>query len=698
MVELLLISGAMLLALCVPGTLGLFGLGVPLVWALCCSPIISLSLFSIIGEVLYATHITASPVLILGASLVLALLVLICGRKLFHGIRFPKINPAVPLVALVLGLALGYNLFLSRLPHANAIFQAYDLTQHLNLIQAISESGSFTSRGANFYLSATDQAISPFPYGGFYPAAWHCFCALFVDLLHISVPVSINASLFAFTCVVFPLAMSALVSSLFDTDKLSQLCGAVLCMCFVSFPWALLSFGPVYPNVVGFCTVPIALLLFIMILRNGLALNDRIRLGIALIIAMMGLALLHPNTLFTCAVILIPYCLSMAWNAFACGEDGLADTKNRKALAICLGLAIFFAGIWYAAFKLPFLHDTVTHVWPQFSNPFQQIVNALTLSYTYGFWSEIAGQWVLAALVIIGLVKCLHSPSQRWMGFSYLFAVAIGTYSASHTDDLKQILAGFWYTDPMRLAAMCSIAAIPIAATGLAWCIRMCIALARRYNDPRGKHTSRKKIAVVLTCLVLLLTFMPGFNLPGSHHQYTEQESAAQKDLAPKDWAKNFHTTYGDYRTAVNGIYGDVPPLRDAEKSFLDKAKQITGDALVINDPMDGSFLGYGYNGIRMYYRNFVGYGASNETPESRCIRASLSEFSSNDEVRSAVKAIGAKYVVQLSQEGSDCSLINLREDYKPQSFAGISAITEDTPGFTLVLREGDLKLYQIDE
>ena len=118
---------------------------------------------------------------------------------------------------------------------------------------------------------------------------------------------------------------------------------------------------------------------------------------------------------------------------------------------------------------------------------------------------------------------------------------------------------------------------------------------------------------------------------------------------------------------------------------------------LVINNPMDGSFLTYGTNGIRLYYRNFVGFGGANETSESRIIRERLNEYATNPEVRAAVEAIDARYVLQLRDGGYDAGFINLRGDYNETQFIGITSITEDTPGFTCVYDIGILKLYEID-
>ena len=110
-----------------------------------------------------------------------------------------------------------------------------------------------------------------------------------------------------------------------------------------------------------------------------------------------------------------------------------------------------------------------------------------------------------------------------------------------------------------------------------------------------------------------------------------------------------------------------------------------------------GSFLAYGYNGLRVYNRNFTGYDGGHETAESETIRTGLCNIATDGQVRSAVDAIGARYVIVMRQTGSEWSLINQRGDYKPELFSGISSIGPDTPGFTRVYRYGTMSLYRID-
>lgn len=687
-----LVALVIALILLVPGYFVLRAFGMPRAWALCCAPVTSMALLSVWGQILALTHVTATPALVLVP--LTAGPAIACGlaRGRVRELSVPKMTPWMPALFTAFGLVLCYLFYVSRMPEPSAIYQAYDVTQHLNLIQAMADSGRLSSLGVSPYLSAADVAIDPAPNAIFYPASWHALCALMVQATGASTPLVINASMAAFIALVYPLAMCAFLGAAFDGARMTVAFGAVVTLSFVMFPWALVIFGPVYPNVAGFCALPVALALFVRLVSANVTRMDRIKLAVIVVIAAGGLALLHPNTIFTCAVILVPHCVGRIWD-----ESRNHGLDKAISIALCIAFTLVCCAAWYVAYRLPFFQATVSHIWPPYARPFQQLVNILSQTYTMMFWAEVAVQWFLAPLVIIGFVRALHMPGRRWLAGSYALVAFICLYSATQKDVLKQIIAGFWYTDPMRLASICSIAAVPLAALGLEWVFLLVRDLTTRYNVRLKRPTSSHKVAVTLVACFLFLNFMPGLNLPGQHYLMTPAELAANKNKEPRDYTKTFHTTFGDYREAAASTYTFDTALDARERAFLNHAKHLVGDELVLNNPMDGSFLGYGYNDTRMYYRNFVGVGDANETEASELIRTSLNSYATNDAVRAAVESTGARYVVVLDTTGAEGSMINLRGDYDATKFAGISSITPETPGFTLVFQQGNLCLYRID-
>lgn len=687
-----------LAAIAVPGTLSLWAAGVPLSWSVSCSPLIGLTLLAVVGQLLALAGIASSPLLIFGIEAVIVVAVFAVTRALgLRQLRMPRIPLWMPLVYAVIGAALGYNLFVSRIGSPDALFQAYDVTQHLNIIQSMSESGRFTSLGVNPYMSAADAGIAPVDYSGFYPAAWHALCALVVMVSGVATTVSINASMFVMCAVAFPLAVLALIAALFPDNKKAQLIGAVVCLAFVSFPWNLLTFGPVYPNVAGYCLVPAAMAAFVSLLSDGHDASGRARLGIILLASALGLALCHPSAIFTCVVILSPYVVHRICDACdACDEKG---AKLPVKLGLSFAFVAFVAAFWIACYKLPAFRDTVSHTWKPYAWAWQEIVNILLLSHTFGFYTETAAQYALAALVVFGFLKCAFTRGKRWMGVSYLLTCYILVIAATHNDELKQLVAGFWYTDPMRLASVCVIAAIPLAVLGMDWLHRVLCRLLDRYNAPLGRATRTRALGCAVAALFLVVNFMPSFNLAGTHRTYTDEEYKKYGDLEDRDRpVKSLSTTFGDYRQIASDIYTYNEPLDSTERVFLSKVQELVGEGdLIVNDPMDGSFLAYGVYGMRMYYRNFTGFGGSDETDVSRTLRLHLNEYTENNEVKAAVEETGARYVLVMRGTKAEASFIDLRGDYDQSLFCGITSITEETPGFKLLLKTGSMALYEIE-
>ena len=170
------------------------------------------------------------------------------------------------------------------------------------------------------------------------------------------------------------------------------------------------------------------------------------------------------------------------------------------------------------------------------------------------------------------------------------------------------------------------------------------------------------------------------------------------------------HTPFGDFRDHFDRTCQSNVPIALNEQEFLKEVQQVVGpEDLVINNPIDGSYFAYGYTGLRCYYRKIDGFrnldpkpgdapDDSSETQESVLIRTRLRDIATDEQVREAVAATGARYVLVMSTVNSEGSFIGGRGGYKPESFSGITSITRETPGFTLVLAQGDLALYRIDK
>lgn len=662
--------------LIIPGYLLLRVAGLPRTWSLCFSPLLSTGVLCLTGEVLARTPILASPFTILIPPLAVIGIMYLVTRKRLKPVKLPDIAPWLPFAFVAVAIVVGWKTYLTYVLAPDNMLLMADYPHHASEIQSILDSGRFSSLNVSFYSSAADRLVDPFgTEGGFYPSAWHILCALAIQICGASTPIMINAAYFTFSTVVYPMGALGLLAMLFPDDRRTVVLGTFCAVGLVIFPWAIVMIGPVFANHAGLAAMPVAMCLFMHLTAHDVTPAERAKTLGLLALAMIGLTLLHPNTVFSMAVLLIPYCASRLFRS-----DGISRGKLR--LSPRTSGALFLAAcaaLWVVCYKLPMFQSLVNYNWDHFTSWEASIENILTLTFVDGKLAIFGAQLLYGVLVVIGIVRAARSSEHRWVAFAYAF-VCLQVFLTTTTEGtLKHLLCGFWYTDPYRIAATACIIAVPLASLGMSWMAEKIERLVERLH---GDERAQRAVVVIVCSLLLFVDVKTTIHIPG-HEPYLK--------------------AFGTYEYYVRGIaYTSDPYSRDA-RGFVESAKQITGDSLVINDPMDGSFLAYGVNGMRTYYRDFAGFaddsemGADNsETQDSIAIRTKLNLIGSDEEVKKAVDDIGAKYVITL-----DDTLMrtgNFSWFYRPEDFIGVRSITESTPGFKLVLRDGNMSLYEIVE
>ena len=242
---------------------------------------------------------------------------------------------------------------------------------------------------------------------------------------------------------------------------------------------------------------------------------------------------------------------------------------------------------------------------------------------------------------------------------------------------LKHIFGGFWYTDPWRCGAMASLIGIFLAAMGLYACWRGIIALVEKARKGVVSLPASTAIAACLALFAVLGSTFPGIPAPGS------QTGA----IAFRSVLSGLHTG-----ASVASVYDD------AEQAFVQEVKHVVPpDALIINVPDDGSAFAFGADDLRTYYRVTRDYDVPEETLSSKIIRNDLCGIAHNVQVQNAVSSIGARYVLQLDQGQPVVEGPHLFTYGNGEKWRGIDDIRDDTPGFTVVLAEGHMRLYEID-
>lgn len=555
--------------------------------------------------------------------------------------------------------------FLTVLDGPDCYFQAWDNQTHLRKIRAFVETGNYSSFNSQFYKNAL---TAPEPLANsFYPSAWHLLAAMLVSLLDIPVTQAANAVNILCVGTILPLTLFLCLQELGIKKPSSLALCAIICLGVPIYPWDLISYGPLYPNLLGFCLLPGEISLFFSLFNkfNQIKLADTLKGVILLFLGLISLALAHPNTVFAWGFILAPYLFSR-FKFFIS-----AKYRNIPSIA-CYAIpfaAIFL--IWISFTRIPFMHEIVDCYWPAFTSVPKALLSALFLGTT-----THPIQILIPLLTFIGVYIELKDR-KFCLAATYGLLVIFYTIDAGSNLPVKPLLTGFWYNDYHRVSAMLGLISIFLACLAIN---RIFVYLEDKLSEQ--KTSVRTAIVGVIAAGMIALIFYPSIPLPRKHelqtafgYEINEMRNQFDKEL----------------------IYYDLfsPLEEDFCKTTL--AKYNSDNSVVINNPDDGSIFAYGVYGSNMYYRYWYPPAPDTETKESKVIRHHLNEIASNENVRNAVKQIGAKYVIQLDH-GEPTQEYRIQYNYdNADEWRGIDLIDETTPGFTLVASNDDIRLYKID-
>ena len=694
------------------------------------APVLSGALLAISGVVIYPLGLRG-VVPLLGCVAVCVALIFGCvhllSGRFIRKLDLPEyVEGKFLLVVGILTLGLFFVIFHKAVRNPAWFLQSADNYAHLAYIVRSTQSGIYSMLHAAFYNGAVPSIQAPFTDEGFYPYAFHTIASVTSSITGVSAPICENATWFLFVAIVYPTGIAALIQGIFKKKSyLSSFIIASVVFANIAFPIRMVTIHGIFPNVIAFCCVPSCVYLFIAA-SGGMSESDEEKKNtnvsvknskegkngffvswsgiVLLVIGLFGLIGMQPNADFFWAVLVFPYILFNYVPRIVEYAVHKHDVKKKSRRLIFLFIAeVLVIGVsvlaWYVVLNSSFMAPTVNFVWGitvdattmiYYIVNFGLIIRLPLFFFTIAFW--------------IGFIYCLIKKDYRWLNGAFLFCAVILICSLSDNLTIKRFFSGFWYTDPERTAAMVVFAAVPIVAAGI-YVIAMGIGfliskaivfikkrnvsalsqegilqLQLRYESLNtGEHSKALSMCIsqvtVQVCAATLIALVYGGAL-----------------LTPWDLSKLPARVKSEIRCGI-GWMNEVYEPRDgmtysaAEEAFVKKSQKIIGDdSLVINNPYDGSLITNATHDMRVYYREKA---EDQETPQSKLIRTKLNQISNDHEVQEAVRDIGAHYVILLDVDNPA-----LRGDHK-EKFPGLQ-ITDNTPGFEVVLAEGPYRLYRI--
>lgn len=699
----------------VPGVILLHASGMPKPWALVSAPLVSCALFFIEGEIFSALNIPIPLAVMVLVPLLIAVLVNVYvfyvapkhkeglndkkpvkSKAIRAGKRSTNPVPAficeelpfwIPLLYVAIGLLTVGLLFLPTLPSASSFVQGWDIVHHLDVTQAMIESQKYSSIHYDFY-STVEASITPWEPGtsGFYPSGWNIIVALTTQLVSTTVPIAGNALNFVSAAIIFPLSICSLIAKVLPKHRIALISGAFVCLAFFVFPWSLLIYGPIFPNTVAFCVMPSIWWVFMQMTRSKTPKHDLIWLIVIFVLGLITLFILHPSTIFSSIVVLLP------WSFARIGESKrrvVLFGKQIKPVTLAYAFFIFALVIWSVFYYVLIVRGVALNFWwSAYSSLQDAILHALGMDFigqSYAGGELVSPQPILSICVLVGAVWTFKHKQARWMVSAFMYLSILCIFIITFDVPLKGYLSGFWYTDPFRIAASCVIMAIPLAALGLATLAEAALETFASWREKASQAQTKAQTCVfrtvwakplivgaVIACVVVLNYVVPMPNL---------------KSEEPIPAATAF-------KQASEKAYGDHYILTSEELEFLRRVElTVPAGAVIANLPQDGSLWAYGTNDLHVLWRFPNGYDAS-ERPASAILRKRLNRIASDPEVLQTVRDLNVQYVLILNNVVDYSNAVT--STYKPGTFRGITQITDTTPGFEVVLEEGSMRLYKI--
>ncbi|MEQ3551211.1 DUF6541 family protein [Pseudonocardia nematodicida] len=505
------------------------------------------------------------------------------------------------LAGIGVGAVLGWVTVVRGFGPVDALSSTYDAVFHYSAVAHILGTGDASSLTLGTLNSPTASTA-------LYPGAWHDTVSLVAMSSGAGIPVATNLTAWAVATLVFPLSALLLARQVLGRSTGAALGAPVLATGFTAVPWMLMSFGVLWPNLLGIALLPAA----VAALGGAchVARDAVLRPSGALLLfvaTVPGLALSHPNSVFSLAVIgLFP----VLWGVGRLARRRLATRRFWQPVLAAALLATLVAGTLWMMIESPLLAGVRSFDWPAFTDTPGAIAQVATNSMNRT--PELA---VLSALVLVGMVGALRRFTTSWLVPAHLASGYLYVLAASREDELTAALTGAWYNDSYRLAAMVPVTGVALAVVGL-----LSVAeLARGVFGlvPAGRPVARRRgftAAVAAAVLTVLVVASGGLNV-----------SVHADALA------------GPYRYTAEQL------LEPGQRQFLVEAGTLLPpDAVVAENPYTGNVLLYPLTGRQVLFPHMNG----SWSPDQLVIAQRLRDAAVDPTVCDAVATTGTTHVL----------------------------------------------------
>ncbi|MEO8557341.1 MAG: DUF6541 family protein, partial [Actinomycetota bacterium] len=520
--------------------------------------------------------------------------------------------------------------------------QTIDAGFHYNAVLAVLHSG-FPDGG---HVGAASGAAAT----AWYPPLWHDVTALVSSVTGVNVVIGANVVGWAIGGVAWPLSMVWLCSRVLPHARLSTTMALGLCCGVITlFPYIMLSFGVLWPNVLSLAALPAAIALMFMVLHlmsrspnatddissagvaaDGATLDEReaieVQRGLAVgpglswwtvlsvgFLGCVGMFFAHPGALFALGIWAVIGAVMLSARLVV-RSRALGPRQLRRSLVwLFLGWAAAL-GLWAAMNLVPGLNAVRDFNWPELMTMNQAMGQALTLSTVI-----TKANWVLGAATLWGFYRLLNVPRLRWLLVSHVFLIFLYMLAAGSPTWLARELTGFWFNDAQRVAALIPMTAVPLAALGItSGADVLGRFVGRAWLDVLGRPiSSRRSLGIAAAGLLLVAAVL-----------YPSQ-GIAQGATVLQDRYKNTH-------------FQHLMVTSDEQVLYQRLATQIPAGETVLGSP----FTGAQFSSVWSGHGVVIPHTTSNPKPDVRLVALRFKSFTTDPLVCAALKRLKVGAVV----------------------------------------------------
>ncbi|MEP7369267.1 MAG: DUF6541 family protein, partial [Dermatophilaceae bacterium] len=458
------------------------------------------------------------------------------------------------------------------------------------------------------------------------------------------------------------------------------------------FPYIMLSYGVLWPNVLSLAAMPAEIALTLMVIHlmprspqaqedigtagltaDGATLDEieeaAVRQGAALgpglswwtvlfvgFLGVVGMFFAHPGAVFALGIWAVIgaalHSVRLVVRSRAAGPRQL----RRALLWLLLGWLVAL-GLWASMNLVPALNSVRDFNWHNLMTMNQALGQALTLSTII-----TKASWVLGAATLWGCYRLLKVPRLRWLLVSHVFLVFLYMLCAGSSTWLARELTGFWYNDAQRVAALIPITAVPLAAIGITSAAdALGRAVGRVSADVFGRVLApRRALGIAAAAMLVVFSVIPGQGLG--------------------EGAQVLHNRY------QNVNFAHLMVTADEQVLYERLATQLRPGETVLGSPFSGAQFSPIWSGHGVV----IPHTSSNPTPDVALVSKQFKSFTTDPAVCAALKRLKVGVVV----EDRDLFFV---DDIRQADYSGLVNLSR-TPGLTPIDRGLTVAIYRVGD